>query len=84
MTEVDNHLIYLFKSLMQFSCSLSTIDFSSWRFGENPLWSGYIFLAYNPREGTPILGYGREFHSFDPCFGDFLSNWIPILCLITI
>ncbi len=31
--------------------------------------------------GTPILGHGREFMRWWPHFGDFLSNWVPILYL---
>ncbi len=38
----------------------------------------------NPREGTPILGHGREVPRWWPPFLRFPSGWILILCLIKI
>ncbi len=31
--------------------------------------------------GTPILGMIGRFHSDDPCYWDFQSEWVPILYL---
>ncbi len=48
----------------------------------------HIFLyteqQHMPGEGTSILGIVVRFHSDDPRFWKFQSDWVPIVYLITI